>query len=203
MLRAMSALLFVCLLTGGSYAAPLNPGTLKSLALLANAHSVTFGKSTAIPIGYFQLCKAGHPVCNSVRGNLAAARNGAVQITRRLASDLVTINHQVNNSIRPRRGDRWQVEPRFGDCKDYALTKKSRLMSKGWPSSALLVATAFTAAGVRHAVLIVRTDRGDVVLDNLTKKVRGWTPTLYRWLAIQSPSKRYSWLKLGSGVRAR
>jgi predicted transglutaminase-like cysteine proteinase len=161
-----------------------------------NGSAVSFGKSTAMPIGYYELCKGGHPVCRQTRGNVIVTQSGVVRLDARLAAQLVTVNAAVNGAIRPERNPRWRVAPAAGDCKDFALTKKSRLMSLGWPSGALLIATAYTRSGAEHAVLIVRTDQGDVVLDNLVKRLRPWSSAMYRWISIQSPAEVWSWVQV-------
>jgi hypothetical protein len=120
---------------------------------------------------------------------------------------MATVNRAVNRSIRSVSdlahygvADRWSVAPKSGDCEDFALTKKARLLNAGWPSSALLLALATTGAGEEHAVLIVRTDRGDFVLDNLRNDIRRWSAGLYRWTAIQSPTDIWSWKQFGRGA---
>lgn len=48
--------------------------------------------------------------------------------------------------------------PRYGDCEDYALTKKDRLVAQGWDPKRLVVALASMPdhrGMVRHAVLAV------------------------------------------------
>lgn len=95
------------------------------------------------------------------------------------------------------------MAPARGDCEDFALTKKMRLRDAGVPSSALLVALAVTASGKQHAVLIVRTDHGDIVLDSLDTRMREWTPSLYRWTSVQSPTDEWVWYRVGSGMVAK
>ena len=46
------------------------------------------------------------------------------------------------------------------------------VLGKGVPQGALLVAYTRTRSGEGHAVLIVRTTEGDLVLDNLTGEIR-------------------------------
>tara|TARA_Y100001935_G_scaffold255326_1_gene267729 strand:- start:4356 stop:5030 length:675 start_codon:yes stop_codon:yes gene_type:complete len=54
----------------------------------------------------------------------------------------------------------------FGDCEDNALEKRHRLRALGIPNSALRMATAFHKEKYyAHALLIVRTQQGPIVLD--------------------------------------
>jgi predicted transglutaminase-like cysteine proteinase len=46
----------------------------------------------------------------------------------------------------------------------------------------------------RHAVLTVRTDRGDFILDNQTPEVLFWYETSYRYLMRQSTSDPNIWV---------
>jgi len=48
--------------------------------------------------------------------------------------------------------------------------------------------------GERHAVLTVRTDRGELILDNQTPEILFWYETDYRFLARQSPSDPNVWM---------
>ena len=174
---------------------------------LGSALSIGFGPGAPIPMGYYQLCKKKNAICNVSSGQDARTANGAVVLNAELAGQLMSVNAQVNRSIRPVTdmqqygvADVWNVSPRRGDCEDFALTKKARLLAKGWPSSALLIALAKTSRGEEHAVLIVRTDRGDFVLDNLNARIRGWTPTLYRWKSVQSPTNEWVWNVIRQGT---
>jgi predicted transglutaminase-like cysteine proteinase len=54
----------------------------------------------------------------------------------------------------------------MGDCEDYVLLKRRKLMELGWPQSALLITVVRDENGEGHAILTVRTTRGDYILDN-------------------------------------
>lgn len=75
----------------------------------------------------------------------------------------------------------------YGDCEDYALEKRRQLMAAGVPETALSIAVAFTARGESHAVLMVSTQSGDWVLDNLTPWATPWQDLNYRWVERQIP----------------
>jgi predicted transglutaminase-like cysteine proteinase len=74
----------------------------------------------------------------------------------------------------------------YGDCEDYALEKRRRLIAAGVPTQALSMAVAVTARGESHAVLIVSMESGDVVLDNLTPWATPWQDLNYRWVERQA-----------------
>ena len=47
--------------------------------------------------------------------------------------------------------------------------------------------------GKCHAVLIVGTDQGDYVLDNLSPWIKGWQEVNYTWIERQVPGKPLRW----------
>jgi predicted transglutaminase-like cysteine proteinase len=87
---------------------------------------------------------------------------------------------------------------RYGDCEDFALEKRRELLARGFPAGALALATARSAATGLHAVLIVRTDGGDYVLDNTTPWVEPWEATPYRWLRVQAGEDLMDWRVVSS-----
>ncbi|ALL14892.1 transglutaminase-like cysteine peptidase [Caulobacter henricii] len=73
----------------------------------------------------------------------------------------------------------------YGDCEDYALEKRRRLIEAGVSSDALTLAVVITRSGERHAVLVAAFDAGDVVLDNLTPWPTPWAELGYTWVQRQ------------------
>ena len=71
--------------------------------------------------------------------------------------------------------EKWLINPSHGDCNDYAVSKRSELLARGWPTRALLLSEVVTAWGEHHLVLVVRSSAGDLVLDNLTTQIRPWS----------------------------
>lgn len=126
-----------------------------------------------------------------------------VKLTDRRMAELQSVNSSVNAKVRERNdasaglGDDWRIAGKEGDCEDIAILKKSELMKRGWPASALLL-TVVTLGGSGHTVLTVRTDKGDLILDNLTGAVRNWSRTSYRYFARQSQSESGKWLRIDS-----
>ena len=102
-----------------------------------------------------------------------------VELTDKLYKILYNVNADVNWDIRPRVEpvDVWSLNPAYGDCEDYALTKMQRLRSRGVPMGALAIAHVRTRDGVSHATLVVNTTRGVLSLDNLA----GNTINSLRW----------------------
>jgi predicted transglutaminase-like cysteine proteinase len=99
-------------------------------------------------------------------------------------------------------GERWLIAPRIGECHDYAVTKRHELLERGWPSRSLLLAEVVVPWGEHHLVVIVRTDKGDLVLDNLNAGIRPWSNTPYKWVRIQSPGDPNLWMTIASSPHA-
>jgi predicted transglutaminase-like cysteine proteinase len=90
----------------------------------------------------------------------------------------------------------------YGDCEDFALTKRKALLEAGLPAGALRIALVLTEARERHAILTVTTDRGDFVLDSASDEVRPWTASHYVWLERQDPRQRWAWDRLNEDTTA-
>lgn len=111
-----------------------------------------------------------------------------VAYTSKIRGLLASVNRSVNRSIRPlnERRDVWSLNPRFGDCDDYVMTKRSRLIRAGIPSGALRVAVVRTPRGEGHAILLVKTSEGEFALDNLRKTIVKRNQTGYRFQRVAS-----------------
>ncbi len=144
----------------------------------------TYGYAFAPP-GFYVFCEREPRLC-STDGSEAV-----VTLTSKRRAQLEEINRSVNRNFEQRDdepgivGDIWEL-PRSGegDCEDLAIQKKANLLKLGWPASALLLTVA-TNQGVGHAVLTVRTNEGDLILDNNTDAVKLWRQTGYNYYARQ------------------
>ncbi|WP_269714841.1 transglutaminase-like cysteine peptidase [Caulobacter sp. NIBR2454] len=81
----------------------------------------------------------------------------------------------------------------YGDCEDYVLEKRRALMAVGVPASALSVAVVTTPWGETHAVLLVDTDQGEYVLDNLSSFIAPWAKVGYAWRERQFSGGTFNW----------
>ncbi|TGW07327.1 transglutaminase, partial [Mesorhizobium sp. M2D.F.Ca.ET.145.01.1.1] len=82
---------------------------------------------------------------------------------------------------------------------DYALEKRRELNSLGIAIANLLMTVVRKPDGEGHAVLTVRTDKGDFILDNLVDKVRLWNQTPYRYLKRQASDDTGRWVSILAG----
>ena len=117
---------------------------------------------------------------------------------------LQSVSMKVNNTIRP-IADAWtpslQGVASQHECRQLrramlVAQKRQRLLAEGFPSSATLIAIVRLSDGEQHAILVVRTDQGDYVLDNLNDAVVPWSQVSYRWEKIQSPFETWTWHRL-------
>ncbi|HVV39784.1 MAG TPA: transglutaminase-like cysteine peptidase [Nitrobacter sp.] len=160
----------------------------------------SLGNTTRAPIGWVQFCADNPDQCG---GGKTQARD--VVMTQTAWRDLQKVNHWVNEKIKPMTDmDHWGVVEKwsiptdgYGDCEDYALLKRKMLIDAGWPREALLMTVVRDKQGEGHAVLTVKTDRGEFILDNENENVVAWTETGYRYVKRQSQSDPDVWVSLG------
>jgi predicted transglutaminase-like cysteine proteinase len=150
------------------------------------------------PIGFPAACQRYAWLC--------ANRAGRSSLT---VAEIRALNTRVNRSIAAAddsanygRSDHWVVPKNGrGDCEDYALAKYEALVENGFPSRNLSLAVVLDRSNRNHVVLLVRTKKGDLVLDNLTNRVSLWSRSGYTFLAKQGENKR-TWLVALAGPRA-
>jgi predicted transglutaminase-like cysteine proteinase len=161
---------------------------------------VAVGAPSRAPIGWVEFCAQYSQECDTRR---VEARD--VVLTPKAWKDLQRINRWVNDNIKPMTDmDHWGVIERwsypndgYGDCEDYVLLKRRMLMQAGWPRQALLITVVRDNKGDGHAVLTVKTDRGEFVLDNQEERILLWSETTYRFVKRQSQSDPNDWVALG------
>jgi predicted transglutaminase-like cysteine proteinase len=182
----------------GIVLAAMGSASAQSIAPITTAALVT--SDTLPPIGWVQFCGDEPQECNVPALN---ARPAALDDRR--WKQLVRINREVNEEIEPVSDlEHWGTLEKWsfptdgkGDCEDYVLEKRKRLIEAGWPRQALLVTVVRDRKGDGHAVLTVKTDRGDFVLDNQEVRVKGWTDTGYKFIKRQSETHPNKWVSLG------
>jgi predicted transglutaminase-like cysteine proteinase len=158
------------------------------------------GDITRPPIGWVEFCSEHASECK-----VAPSEPRNVVLTLRLWRDLARINQAVNGNIKPMTDlehygvvEKWAYpDDGYGDCEDYVLLKRRMLMEAGWPREALLITVVRETSGDGHAVLTVRTDRGDFVLDNQNEAIVLWSESGYRFVKRQSQSDPNVWVSLG------
>lgn len=167
-------------------------------APFSDRQMVIYGVAEA-PIGYTQFCAENATDCRG-RGQSAAE----VILTDAKWTELQSINVEVNQTVKPlsdqaqyKTIERWAYPASGkGDCEDYVLLKIRRLMERGWPQSVLLITVVRDENGEGHAVLTVRTSRGDLILDNKNSRIAAWSETPYQYIKRQSAVDPRRWNSL-------
>jgi len=114
------------------------------------------------------------------------------------------VNERVNRTILAVRDqDHWGVVDRWdypddglGDCEDIQLLKRKLLIEAGLPRRALRMTVVIDEQGTGHAVLMVRTDHGDFILDNKRDAVLTWQRTGYLYVKREGDDGS-AWVRLG------
>jgi predicted transglutaminase-like cysteine proteinase len=174
-----------------------------ALAAIPAATGATEIGGTKIPIGWYDFCSRYPEECR-----VPQLPPADVQLSAAAWRTIVTVNARVNKAIEPITDmDQWGVAERWdypntgkGDCEDYVLLKRKLLIEAGLPRQALLVTVVRDKKGDGHAVLTVKTDRGDFVLDNQNPQVLSWTATGYRFIKRQSQHDPNVWVSLGGPI---
>ncbi len=171
---------------------------LPATAMPSNMHVV--GKANP-PIGHYEFCRSYPDECRVKGGD-----TGPAVLTEDAWRTLLDVNYTVNTSIEPLTDEdiygveeRWAYPRSVGDCEDYALLKRKLLIDRGFSPADLLMTVVLQPNGEGHAVLTVRTDRGDFILDNMRNKVLLWSDTEYTYLKRQSADDPGRWVKLQDG----
>jgi predicted transglutaminase-like cysteine proteinase len=156
------------------------------------------GSLTSQPIGHYEFCRA-----NPVECNIRMRDPGPEHMSGVLWKQIIAVNVGVNAAIKPMndldiygKDEVWAYPGNTCDCEDYALEKRRDLMRQGFSLSNLLLTVVRKPDGEGHAVLTVRTDKGDFVLDNLTNSVRQWDQTGYRFLKRQATNHTGRWVTI-------
>lgn len=159
----------------------------------------TFG-DTKMPIGYYNFCSKYPSECET------QPSDPFFVLTRERWQQILEVNFRANSEVAPRSDmqvygveEAWEFPQTEGDCEDYVLLKKKRLVELGFPAAALLITVALDANRGGHAVLTVATDRGDFILDNLESKVLLWKDAEIYYLKRQSSSDPNTWESLLQG----
>nr|WP_123150453.1 transglutaminase-like cysteine peptidase [Mesorhizobium delmotii] len=159
------------------------------------------GDLTSQPIGHLEFCKRFPRECA-----IRSVDPEPERMTDAFRMRLAAVSLAVNKAVRPMsdsdifgKDEYWTYPKNTGDCEDYVLLKRRILMQEGTPASNLLITVVRQRNGEGHAVLTVRTDRGDFILDNLNDDVRPWDETGYLYLKRQASEHTGRWIAIREG----
>jgi predicted transglutaminase-like cysteine proteinase len=179
-------------------AAPANASPAAANVDLSNPAFVKVTGPTSIPVGAADFCQRDREGCLP-NGNVVQLET----LTQQSWDQLVAVNDEVNSRIVPETdedlyhvAEYWTYPDGRGDCEDIALEKQRELIAAGWDPSTLLMTVVRERDGNGHALLMVRTDRGDLVLDNQDGRVLVWKDTPYEFIKRQSQADAGKWVGL-------
>jgi predicted transglutaminase-like cysteine proteinase len=148
------------------------------------------------PPAFHEFCAREPKLCSTT------GSEKSVTLTPASMAELQAVNVAVNRRITEQsdrqstgKEDDWRLPTTVGDCEDFAILKKHELMKRGWSASALLL-TVGRSGGEGHVVLAVRTDKGDLVLDNRTNAIKDWKKAPYSYFARQSQTQHGKWERI-------
>lgn len=120
-----------------------------------------------------------------------------VWVTKEVMDAIDDVHEDVQRRIEPATDqevhgveEKWVLDPWKGDCEDYVLTKRAFLIRRGLPANALRITYVLDEDGEGHLVLTVKSDLGEIVLDNKKDSVVWWD----EWRSLP-----YEWIKRTSG----
>jgi predicted transglutaminase-like cysteine proteinase len=166
---------------------------------------VSVGTDTSVPYGWVDFCSRYRSECPD---DDRAAQ--PIELTPAVMRKIQQVNAWVNKNVEPVSDmDHWGVVDQWdyptdgkGDCEDYALLKRRMLIEQGFPRQALLMTVVKESNGDGHAILTVKTTRGEFVLDNLINDVKAWNKTPYRFVKRQSEQNPNVWVSIGAPTSA-
>lgn len=128
----------------------------------------------------------------------------AIRLDPATWATILDVNRRVNQAIRPVTdwegyglADLWTFPTNgYGDCEDYQVLKRNLLAQSGIPHRAMRMTVVIDELNEGHAVLMIRTDRGDFILDNKHDRVLPWHETGYVYVKRES-SHGSGWTSLG------
>lgn len=198
--RIVSGFFLAAMLTGCSGVNGDTQQTLGRGILLASYMPV--GQQVVPPAGFIDFCLRSEKDCETgtdtpTTPSLTPARWSELDAV----NDYVNRLPQIDDEDNYQRAEYWTYpNERGGDCEDLALLKRKMLIERGWPASAVLLATAEQWNQTLHTVVIVETDRGEFVLDNLNREIVAWNDAPYIWKKRQSRERSHIWVNLNRGT---
>lgn len=161
-------------------------------------------EQTNPPIGHYEFCKINQDECKVIGND-----QGPMALSQESWATLISVNNKINSDIKPLTDmqingveELWSFPTTVGDCEDYVLLKRRELMKQGFSAADLLITVVIQPNGAGHAVLTVRTNYGDFILDNMRDNVVLWHESGYRFIKRQSSVHAGAWMRLGDGQSA-
>ncbi len=162
-------------------------------------HPLLHSGEAKAPYGWVDFCKREPSEC-AVNTHLP----DKIRLSPERWRTINETNQRINRLIQPvtdqehwGKIESWDIpHDGKGDCEDYVLLKRQELASLGISRRALLVTVVIDENDEGHAVLMVRTDKGDLILDNKHSLVKAWHETGYIFVKRERQDQ-LGWTSLG------
>jgi predicted transglutaminase-like cysteine proteinase len=179
-------------------AAARENGTSKIAALPRASQLPATAAAKPIP-AWVEFCRTFPAECS-----IDLKEPATIKLTVEVWNAIRAVNSRVNASVIPITDhaqwgvpDRWDLPTTgYGDCEDMQLLKRKLLAERGLPRRAMRMTVVIDDQGDGHAVLMLRTDRGDFMLDNETDAILPWDSTAYVFSKREGHDGT-SWVSLG------
>jgi predicted transglutaminase-like cysteine proteinase len=162
--------------------------------------------ATKPPVGFVKFCVRNPGECQPGSATIFSKR---LNMTPELWDQAFQVNAYVNETIKPISDESlygeteyWTYPVDAGDCEDYVLLKKKKLMQLGFAAEALLITVVLDEKREGHAVLTLSTTAGDFILDNRRNDILRWSDVDYTYLKRQSGSDPLDWALLSKQAPA-
>jgi predicted transglutaminase-like cysteine proteinase len=181
----------------------VGPAGAQTLAALPSpTASAATGNEARPVLGWVKFCERHPRECE-----IDTTEPATITLTSRIWQTVISTNRRVNGAIKATTDqDHWGVPDSWdiptdgmGDCEDYQLLKRKLLADAGLPRRAMRITVVIDDKGEGHAVLMVRTDRGDFILDNKINSVLPWHQTGYIYVKREGQNGA-AWVSLGGAT---
>jgi predicted transglutaminase-like cysteine proteinase len=167
----------------------------------ASVPAATVGEARPV-LGWVEFCQRHPRECE-----VDTSEPATIPLTGRVWQTIVSVNRQVNTSVKAMTdqahwgiADNWGFpDDGAGDCEDYQLLKRKLLAEAGLSRRAMRMTVVIDEKREGHAVLMIRTDRGDFVLDNKTSSILPWHQTGYIYVKREGQDGG-GWVSLGGAT---
>lgn len=199
----MSKLLKILAVITLALVATVMPASAQTFASLPQPTTPAVARGEARPIlAWTDFCRRLPSECA-----VDISEPDVIALTPKVWATITSVARKVNGFIKPvtdeahwGMADKWDIpEDGSGDCEDIQILKRKLLAEAGLPRRAMRMTVVLDDKHEGHAVLTIRTDRGDFVLDNKTDAVLPWFQTGYIFVKRESPDT-VAWVSLGGAV---
>jgi predicted transglutaminase-like cysteine proteinase len=200
-MNKIKGIVTACIVLAGLFGAAASQAQSTAALPAPSAGAAVAGDARPL-VGWITFCERHPGECA-----LDTGEPSTIALTPRAWQAIVSVNRKVNGSVKAITDqehwgtpDRWDFpSDGLGDCEDFQLLKRKLLAEAGLPRRAMRITVVIDDKGEGHAVLMIRTDRGDFVLDNKTSAVLPWHQTGYIYVKREGENGP-TWVSLGGAT---